>query len=235
MTWLSTRRQRWIVGGSAAAVIALMSLPLAVVLPLVLPADSGVAARAIEGTLWDGTLREADVAGLPLGDTRVAFDVLPLFVGQARMGFAAPALRGILELSSGRMALSTGAGAIDLAGRLRPLPVSRFSFDDLAVDYRDQRCTSAKGRVRADVAGDVAGLTLPGGLSGTARCDGAMLLLPLVGQSGMERIDFRVAASGKWRADLSVQTSDPVLAGKLLSSGFASGPGGYTVRVSGAL
>jgi general secretion pathway protein N len=230
-----TRRQRWIIGLSAAAVMALLSVPLAVVLPMALPADSGLSARTVEGTLWEGALRQADVAGLPLGDTRVGFDFLPFFVGQARMGFASATLRGILDMSSGSFGLSRGNGTVDLAGRLRPLPLSRFTFDDVAVEYRNGRCVSAKGRVRAEVATDIGGLALPGGMSGTLRCNGADLVVPLAGQSGMERVDLRVAASGNWRADLSVRTSDPVIAGKLLSSGFSSGPAGYTVRVSGAL
>ena len=79
-----TRRARWIIGISAAAVMAFMSLPLALVLPMVLPADSGLSARRAEGTLWNGVLREANVAGLPLGDTRIGFDMLPLLIGQAR-------------------------------------------------------------------------------------------------------------------------------------------------------
>jgi general secretion pathway protein N len=230
-----TVRQRWIIGGSAAAVMSLMSLPLAVVLPLALPADSGLSARRAEGTPWDGVLRDSNVAGLPLGDTRVGFDVLPLLVGQARMGFAGATLRGIVEIASGSVGLSRADGVIDLAGRLRPLPLSRVTLDQVAVQFRNDRCTSATGRVRADIAGDIGGLTLPGGMSGTLRCDGSELLVPLVGQSGMERIDVRMSGSGKWRADVSVRTSDAALANKLLSSGFVTGPGGYTVRVSGAL
>lgn len=230
-----TRRDLWIVGGSAAAIIALMSLPLALVLPLALPDNSGVTARSAHGSVWDGVLREANVAGLPLGDTRIGFDWLQLFVGQARMGFASPGLRGIVEMSSGRVAMSRGNGVIDLAGRLRPLPVSRLTLDDTAVEFRNNRCTSARGRVRADVAGDIGGLMLPGGMSGTLRCAGNDVLVPLAGQSGMERIDLRIAQSGAWQADLSVRTSDPVIVGKLISSGFATGPGGYVVRVSGAL
>ena len=235
MTRPVTRRDLWIVGGSAAAVIALMSLPLALVLPLALPENSGVTARSAHGSVWDGRLRDANVAGLPLGDTRIGFDWLPLFIGQARMGFASAALRGIVELSSGRVAMSRGNGVVDLAGRLRPLPVSRLTLDDIAVEFRNNRCTSARGRVRAEVAGDIGGLMLPGGMSGTLRCAGSDLLVPLSGQSGMERIDLRIAQSGAWSADISVRTSDPVIIGKLVSSGFASGPGGYTVKVSGAL
>ncbi len=230
-----TRRQRWIIGGSAALVMALISLPLSVVLPLALPADSGLSARRAEGTLWDGTLREASVAGLPLGDTRVAFDWLPLLIGKTRMGFAGATLRGIVEMSSNDVGLSYGAGTIDLSGRLRPLPLSRVRLDQAAVQFRNDRCASAAGRVRADIAGDIGGLSLPGGMSGTVRCDGGELLVPLVGQSGMERIDLRLSGSGKWRADISVRTSDAALTAKLLASGFTTGPGGYTVRVSGAL
>ncbi len=230
-----SRRQRWIVGVSAALVMALMSLPLAVVLPLALPADSGLSARRAEGTPWDGMLRDANVAGIPLGDTRVGFDFFPMLVGQARMGFAGTTLRGIVELSSGEVGLSRATGVIDLAGRLRPLPLARVTLDQADVLFRNDRCIAAAGRVRADLAGDIGGLALPGGMSGTLRCDGADLLVPLVGQSGMERIDAHMSGSGKWRADVSVRTTDAALAAKLLSSGFTTGPGGYTVRVSGAL
>jgi general secretion pathway protein N len=230
-----TRRARWIIGVSAALVMGVISLPLAVVLPMALPADSGLSARRAEGPVWEGMLREANVAGLPLGDTRIGFDFLPLLVGQARLGFAAPALRGIVAISSNNVGLSRGNGTIDLSGRLRPLPLTRLTLDEVAVAFRNNRCASASGRIRADIASDIGGIALPGGMNGTLRCDGADLVVPLVGQSGMERIDLRVAATGSWRADLSVRTNDPAIAGKLLSSGFSSGPGGYTVRVSGAL
>ncbi|UVO53911.1 type II secretion system protein N [Sphingomonas sp. SUN039] len=230
-----TKRQRWIVGGAAAALIALVSLPLAVVLPLALPDESGIAAKRAEGSVWRGMLREVDVAGLPLGDMHVALRVLPLLVGEARLGFSASGLRGTLVASSGSVGIAEARGVLDLAGRLRPLPLARLNLDGVTTSFRDGRCALARGRIRAEIAGDVGGLALPGGMSGAVRCDGAMLLLPLVGQSGMERIDLRIAEKGAWRADLSIRTTDPVLMAKLLSSGFVAGPGGYTVRVSGAL
>jgi len=230
-----TRRMRWLIGIGAAVTTALLSLPLAVVLPLALPADSGLTARRAEGPVWDGMLRDASLAGLPLGDTRIGFDFFPLLVGEARLGFSSRGLRGIVAVSSGDLGLTRGNGVLDLSGRLRPLPLSRFSLDEVAASFHNLKCVSASGRVRADVSGDIGGIALPGGMSGTLRCNGADLLVPLVGQSGMERVDLRVGATGSWRADLSVRTSDPAIAAKLLASGFSAGPGGYTVRVSGAL
>lgn len=230
-----TKRQLWIVGGAAAAVIAVMTLPLAVVLPAALPDNSGIAARKAEGDVWFGTLRDVSVAGLPLGDMNVALRPWALVLGEARLGFATNALRGTLVAGSGRAGMIDATGAIDLAGRLRPLPVASFGLEDVSVVFRDGRCASAKGRARAVVAGDIGGLALPAGLTGTARCDGAKLHLPLTGQSGMERIDLRVGQRGDWRADVAVRTSDPVMVTRLLAAGFTTGPGGYTFGVTGAL
>jgi len=230
-----TRRVRWIIGLSAAIVMAAVSLPLAFVLPMALPNNSGVNARRAEGTIWQGTLRDASIAGLPLGDTNIGFDVLPFMSGEARFGFASASLRGIIDVAPNAFGLSRGNGVMVLAGRLYPLPLSRFTLEDAAVEFRGDRCISAKGRVRADVAGDIGGLALPGGLSGALRCDGPDLVVPLVGQSGMERVDMHLTATGKWRAHVSVRTNDPVISAKLLASGFVSGPGGYTLRVRGAL
>ena len=142
-----TRRDRWIVGASAAAVMALMSLPLAFVLPMAVPADSGIAARSAEGSVWRGLLREVNIAGLPIGDTRVALRVLPLFVGEARLGFGAPALRGTLVASSGSVGLLDATGTVDLAGRLRPLPLTRFNLDGVTTEFREERCTADRKSV----------------------------------------------------------------------------------------
>lgn len=230
-----TKRQLWLLGGSAGVIFTLVSLPLAIALPAAPPDDSGIAARKAERSVWAGTLRDVSVAGLPLGDMNVALRPWALLLGEAQLRFATNTLRGTLVAASGSAGMTDATGAIDLAGRLRPLPVASLGLEDVSVMFRDGRCASARGRVRAVVAGDIGGLALPAGLSGTARCDGTKLLLPLTGQSGMERIDLRVGQRGDWRADVSVRTSDPMLAARLLTAGFATGPGGYTFRLTGAL
>jgi general secretion pathway protein N len=89
--------------------------------------------------------------------------------------------------------------------------------------------------VRATFAGDVGGLSLAQGLSGVARCESGLLLLPLVSQSAMERLNLRIAGDGSYKAELIVRSTDPVLAAKLAASGFASTQAGYVLRLSGTL
>jgi len=89
--------------------------------------------------------------------------------------------------------------------------------------------------VRATIGGNLGGLTLPGGLSGTLRCDGDSVVLPLVGQSGMERIDLRVNGEGHWRAEVVIRSGDAALGAKLISGGFTQTSDAYILRIRGAL
>src|SRR3546814_1409978 len=61
------------------------------------------------------------------------------------------------------------------------------------------------------VAGQVAGLNLSQGLSGFATCDGETVLLPLVSQSGMEKMTVRLWLSGRYTAEMRVELADPAL------------------------
>lgn len=233
--WVLTRTWRIVIAVVAALILIVALLPLSVALPLAAPKDSGLSASKATGTIWDGMLYDAHVAGMALGDTRVGIFALPLFVGEAQLAFRSPALRGIIIASNGGYGIAHGNGPIDVAVRVKPLPLSQIVLDDASVRFRGNDCSTAQGRVRAMVAGDIGGLALPGGMSGTLRCDGAALLVPLTGQSGMERLDLRVMGDGKWRAELSIRSSDPVVTAKLLGAGFAPGPGGFSIRLSGAL
>ena len=56
-------------------------------------------------------------------------------------------------------------------------------------------------------------------MSGRARCDGGALLLPLQGASGMERLDLRLFADGRWQARFQVAGDAAALSG----AGFAGG------------
>ena len=126
-------------------------------------------------------------------------------------------------------------GTLDVGPRVAPLPLASLSFEDARARFQAGRCTDASGSVRATIIGSVGGLALPGGLGGTLRCDGDAVFIPLVGQSGMERIDMRITAAGKWSADVVVRANDPALAAKLGASGFVQGGNGYILRIAGAL
>ena len=81
----------------------------------------------------------------------------------------------------------------------------------------------------ANLAGDVAGIPLQSGFVGTATCAEEAALIPLASQSGMERLELRVFADGRYRAELSVRPSDPALIQRLTAAGF-SDSGGLFVR-----
>jgi len=44
-----------------------------------------------------------------------------------------------------------------------------------------------------------------------------------------------LTGDGKWRAELRIRSTDPVVAEKLVAAGFASGADGFVIRLSGAL
>ena len=70
-------------------------------------------------------------------------------------------------------------------------------------------CESAEGRVRATLSGEMAGIVLPGGLLGEARCADGALLLALASQSAMERADIRIFGDGRYRIDVIVRPGRP--------------------------
>jgi len=75
---------------------------------------------------------------------------------------------------------------------------------------------------------------LPSGLTGSVRCAEGALLLPLAGQSGMEQMNIRFEANGRWRVELVVRAADPATIARLTAAGFAAGPGGYVRRIDGS-
>ncbi len=230
-----TRRDRIVVAVLAACAFLVLLFPLAVALPMALPESSGLSARRATGTIWSGTLVDARLAGMSLGDTRVGLSPLALLTGQARLSFAAPTLNGTLVASGRSFGIENARGPVDVAVRVKPLPVTQLVLDDATVRFAGSRCDAAEGRVSAVVAGDISGIALPGGMTGTLSCEGGALLVPLVGQSGMERLDLRVSGDGKWRGELAIRTGDPATVAKLVAAGFAPGPRGFALRLTGQL
>ncbi|HWV11961.1 MAG TPA: type II secretion system protein N, partial [Sphingobium sp.] len=116
-----------------------------------------------------------------------------------------------------------------------PLPIGSLVMDDVSAYFSGERCGHAEGRVRAQMAGQFSGLNLSQGLSGMASCDGDALLLPLASQSGMEKLTLRIWRSGRYVAEMRVETADATLADALAKSGFAGVGGARVLKVEGTL
>ena len=224
---------------AAATLFALLAL-----LPLRLALDwlgfdaRGLSARAATGSVWLGGLNEARFGPVPLGDVGARLNVLPLLLGRARMSLHRPDEDAPFEAAV--TITRHGFGIDDATGRLRagalfaPLPVALIDFEDVSAGFASGRCTRAEGRVRALAAPAVAGLGFGSGLDGVARCDGDALLLPLAGAGGGERLELRVFADGRYRAQLAVRPADPAAAARLAAAGFRPAGSGYAMRIEGA-
>lgn len=221
----------------SALLFALFALlPLRVGLDRLGLDERGFAAREAQGSLWFGALSEARLGGVALGDVEARLRVLPLLLGRARLE-----LKRIGDgerLEGALVASRHGFGIEDASGRFQlsipgPLPPATLDLDDLSVEFAGGLCRRAEGRARAGFGGEIAGVTLPATLSGDLRCDGGTLLLPLAGQSGMERLDLRLSEDGRYRAELIVRPGDPALRERLAASGFLASGDGYVLRFAG--
>lgn len=211
-------------------IVALVLLALIVFLPLRLAigmAGPGVTARAATGIVWSGRLDQARIGGMDVGTVDVGLAPLSLLLGRARFAFARAGGDGVQPLSG---AIETGLGgrAVDgltgtmLGGSIGGLDLDRVAFDGFTARFAGGACTLAAGRVTIVPAIDLPGLNLANGLSGAARCNGRALELPLVGQSGMERLTLTLLPDGSYSAKVAVQGNDPTLATGLAATGFVS-------------
>ena len=224
--------------GAMLVVALLVLLPLRLVMGLLDAADTGFAARAATGSVWAGRLHDAQFGALALGDLDAHLSPWQLFAGRARVDLAgrgADALTGAIGVSRHTVGVDDVSGTLPAGVLFAPLPVTSVSLDDLSVRFRGDGCERADGRLRATLAGELAGVPLGEALSGTVRCDGDALLVPLVSQAGSEAVTVRLSGNGRYTAVLSVRPSDPAAGQKLEAAGFSPGPGGETLSVAGHL
>lgn len=229
----------------AALIGAMLLIGLLIFLPMRLAlgwfglGEQGLVARRVSGSVWGATLTEARFGDLTLGDLSARLSPLPLLVGRARVALAGPdlvsttPLRAALTVSRHAVGVDDASGSLPTGRVFAPLPVTTLDLDDLTVRFRDGRCEAAEGRVRASLAGEAGGVPLPAGVSGAARCDGGALLLPLASQAGTEAIALRVEGDGRYRADLTVQSTDPTLADRLQAAGFTATASGWRLSIEG--
>ena len=217
------------------ALIAL--LPLRLALERMGLGERGFAAREATGTVWLGSVREAQLGKVALGDLGTSLETLPLFAGQARLtlrGLGGRRFEGAFASTRHGFGVDDLTAELPLAGAFGPLPLATLDTTDVAVRFEKGQCINAEGRVRAALGGDIAGIPLPG-IAGVARCEAGLLLLPLTSQAGTERLELRIGGDGRYRADLRVRPSQPGLGAALTAAGFAASGDGYALRLSGTL
>lgn len=234
---LPLRRSVFFLAALAVALIVL--LPLRVAAGWFDMGGKGLAAREAEGSLWFGRLREARFGPVALGDVDARLNILPLFLGRARLSLhrdadAGGALDGALLVTRHSFGLEDVTGELRTDSLFGPLPIGTLALTDLSVRFENDRCENAEGEVRAGLSGEVAGLAMPSSLSGAVRCQDGALLLPLAGQSGIEQLNISVQANGRWRAEAVVRATDPVTIQRLAGAGFVPGPNGYVRRIEGS-
>lgn len=226
---------------SLAALIVLMPMRLA--LAIFGFGDAGLSARQVSGPVWFARLSETHFGDLDLGDVRAALSPFDLLIGRARVdlrgiGQTAGAgedkpIAGAITISRHRFGLDDLTASVPVGTIFSPLPVSQVALEGVSVRFDDGACAAAQGRVRAVLSGGIAGIPLSQGLSGTVKCAGGALLIPLASQAGSESIRLHIRGNGRYRAELIVQSGDPQVTQALAQAGFQQGPSGYTLSVEG--
>lgn len=199
-----------------AALIALVALIIGLIgfapLRLLLPAPP-LAARAVNGSVWQGQIMGARIGGVALGDLAVKRKTLFGF------GFANQAgLHGDFSLWS--RGVSGVSGVLDDRALLARFGADQLVLSDVELVMARDGCRSARGRIRARLAQSLAGLVAGQSLAGDLRCDRRTLTLALASVSGAERIEWRVKSDGSVVAQLSVARGDAARDAALRSAGF---------------
>jgi general secretion pathway protein N len=229
------RRSLFFLGAFLFALLAL--LPLRVAIGWFGLDERGLAAREAEGSLWLGTLDEAQFGAAALGDLTASLRTLPLLAGRARLDVerheAARPLKGGVTATRHGFGIDDFSGVLEIGAGAMPLPIASVELGDVTARFADGLCRHGEGLVKASLSGDFGGMALPEGLSGNARCDGGALLLPLASRSGTEKLNLRLFEDGRYRAQLVVRVADPTMGPRLQAVGFAPSAGGYAFSIEG--
>jgi len=194
-------------------------------------AEGRFAAREAEGSLWSGTIRDAQFGTLRFGDGEVGLAPLPLLLGRTQ-----------LSLGNGSVSASrtdTGIHDLDLrldtAAALAPLPIASLELAGATIRFDRGICREAEGTVRARTGQMPGGYAFPATFAGAVRCENGRLLLALASQGGMETVQIRLAGDGRYAALVTVRPSDEASQRLLAAAGFRPTQAGYALRYAGTL
>lgn len=225
--------------GGLAVLALIVFLPMRLVLGLVGLGESGLSARVVTGSIWYGRLVEARIGDLAIGDINAGLSPFQLLLGRARLGLSGPAqgerpgLSGAITTSRYSRGIDDMTGSIPTGRVFAPLPVNRIDLEGVSARFDGGACAAAQGRVKAQLSGSIAAIALPQTMSGTLKCEGGALVVPLVSQAGTESVTLRIQSNGRYRAMLDIQSSDPATGQKLGLVGFQQSGAGYRLSTEG--
>ncbi|NNC72631.1 MAG: type II secretion system protein N, partial [Sphingomonadaceae bacterium] len=142
--------------------------------------------------------------------------------------------RGALSVAGADFGIDDMTARLPVAEMFAPISMTALDLEDLTAHFENGLCVEAEGTVRAELIPNAAGLALPASATGAARCDEGALLLPMIGQSGMDQLNVRIDGSGAYSAELLVRPADDGMRDRLIAAGFQPTAGGYAIVANGA-
>lgn len=230
----------------AGLIVLVLIMALVVLLPLRIVFDMsglgsrGVSARSVEGSVWSGTIRDLRLGRLSLGDMDAGLSAGGLLLGETVLAMTRsadlpgqPPLAFDLARSGESISMRGASGDIATADLFAPLPLRSVTLDGANIAFVGRRCSAASGAVRVNIEQSLFGITLQRGLSGTLRCDGDDLLIPLRGQSGLEQMDIRITGAGRYTADFKLGGLAGDAGAALSALGFRQQGDAMAIRING--
>ncbi len=201
--------------------------------------ERGVSARSVEGIIWSGTVRDMKIGALPLGDVGARLKLFPLLTGTSVMvidreptGFS-PALHAVIGSRGDLLTIDDATGDIATRDLFAPVPVSTITLENVTGEFDAGTCVSASGTMRVTVQQSILGQQLSRGLSGKIACRKGALFIPLVGQSGFEKLDITITARGRYDAVFTLGGLTPEITGPLGLLGFSGSGDSVQLKSSG--
>ncbi len=223
-----SRRRIIVIAAVLFTLAAIIFMPLRTII-----GGDGVVARKVEGIVWDGSIRDLRVGRLALGDVNARLHFLPLLLARAQISLSrgdapfAPGLTGSVTRRIGGFSVDNLKATLPVASLFAPLPVENIELQDFSTRFIAGRCADAGGNVRLTVTSGIAGLDLSNGLLGKPRCERGELLIPLLSQSAMERVDIRISADGAYTATIYLEGDRAEQAAAIGLAGFRPVAGGF--------
>jgi general secretion pathway protein N len=231
-----TRRRLIAFGAGLTLLFLILNLPLSLAVAASGLGGSLFSARKAEGSVWNGTLREVSIDGIPVGDVAARLSFWRLFQGHIALslnGITDPGSRARLLASFASTGVDGLNTRIAAPAAFAPLPVANLALTDLLAEMRGERCVIAGGRIEAVVDGAVVGLPSQLILTGTPRCDGNAILAPLASAGNREQLRMRIAPNGQYSFRLRVRPADTAVAERLRTIGFRESAAGFDMEATG--